>query len=61
MNKITIEYGSYTNMTGYYIQVKNSEMVVSEQYKTNKKAILELLSHYKKIYKNYDLKIIDNF
>ena len=61
MNKIIIEYGSYTNIKGYYIQVKNPEMVVSEQYRTNKKAILELLSDYKKFYKNNKITIIDNF
>ena len=61
MNKITIEYGSFTNIKGYYIQVKSSEMIISEQYKTNKKAILKLVSDCKKFYKNNELEIIDNF
>ena len=61
MNKIIIEYGSYINIKGYYIQVRNAEMIISEQYRTNKKAILELLSDYKKFYKNNEITIIDNF
>lgn len=61
MNKIIIEYGSYTNIKGYYIQVRNAKMIISEQYRVNKKAILELLSDYKEFYKNNEITIIDNF
>lgn len=61
MDNIIIEYGTFENMNGYYIEVREIDKVLKNEYCKTKKQILSFLSDYKNLYKNYEIQIINNY